>query len=193
MDLPACHAAALDVTAATVAGIGADQWALPTPCDGWDVRYLLNHIVTGNLWVPELVGGRTIEDVGDTLDGDRLGNDSVGAYSASAASAAAAFAAAGAMDAPCAVSYGPVPGSVYCGHRLIDVLVHGWDLAAATRQDTSLPEELCAACLEVLEPQKEELLASGAFGTFVAAPAASGAQTVLLGTLGRSPSWAPPR
>lgn len=187
MDLPACHAAALERTAATVEGIGPDQWSLPTPCDGWDVRYLLNHIIAGNLWVPELVGGRSIEDVGDRLDGDRIGDDPDAAYAASAKSAAEAFAAPGAMEAPCAVSYGPVPGSVYCGHRFIDVLVHGWDLAKATQQDTSLPAALCEACLDVLEPQKDALLATGAFGTAVADPGDGGPQAVLLATLGRHP------
>ena len=63
-----------------------------------------------------------------------LGADPLGAYDASAAVAAATFEASGALEAPCAVSYGPVPGSVYAGHRFIDVLIHGWDLAVATRR-----------------------------------------------------------
>jgi hypothetical protein len=41
------------------------------------------------------------------------------------------------MQAPCAVSYGPVPGEVYLGHRFIDVVVHGWDVAKGTGQDTT--------------------------------------------------------
>ena len=36
------------------------------------------------------------------------------------------------------MSYGPVPGSVYAGHRFIDVLIHGWDLAKATGQDATI-------------------------------------------------------
>ena len=72
------------------------------------------------------------------LDGDLLGDDPAAAYAASAAAAAAVFRRPGALDAPCAVSYGPVPGSVYAGHRFLDVLVHGWDLAVATGQDYAL-------------------------------------------------------
>lgn len=186
MDLPSSHAAALERTARTVGGIGADQWSLPTPCEQWDVRLLLNHVVSGNLWVHELVGGHTIEEVGDRLDGDRLGADPADAYAASAELAADAFSAPGAMQAPCAVSYGPVPGEVYCGHRLIDVLVHGWDLAEATGQDASLPEDLCRTCLDILEPQRAALLGSGVFGTPVPC-GAQDPQTVLLTTLGRRP------
>ena len=99
------------------------------------VRDLVNHVVSGNFWVDELMAGKTIEEVGDRLDGDVLGEDPVAAYDASAQVAAAAFKAEGAMERPAAVSYGPVPGEVYCGHRFIDVLIHGWDLAASTGQE----------------------------------------------------------
>jgi uncharacterized protein (TIGR03086 family) len=101
--------------------------------------------------------------------------------------AAAAFRAAGAMDAPCAVSYGPVPGSVYCGHRFLDVLVHGWDVAKSTGQDTTLDPALVEALWVVVEPQLDMLAGSGAFGTKVEAPAGADRQTQLLEALGREP------
>jgi uncharacterized protein (TIGR03086 family) len=181
------HRQALDATRTTVAGVKADQWAAPTPNEGWDVRALVNHIVSGNLWAAELAAGRTIAEVGDRLDGDVLGNDPLSAYDASAQEAAAAFEAPGALDAPCAVSYGPVPGSVYAGHRFIDVLIHGWDLAVATDQDTTLDPHLVEACLAVVEPQANLLQGSGGYGTNVDAPAGADAQTRLLGLLGRRP------
>ena len=85
------------------------------------------------------------------------------------------------------MSYGPVPGSVYAGHRFIDVVIHGWDLARATGQDPSLDPELVAACTEVLEPQLAMLQGSGLFGTPVEVPARADAQTRLLASLGRHP------
>jgi uncharacterized protein (TIGR03086 family) len=91
--------------------------------------------VSGNLWAAELTAGRTIDEVDDRLDGDVLGDDPLGAYDASATAAAAAFELPSTLDAPCAVSYGPVPGSVYAGHRFVDVLIHGWDVGIATGQD----------------------------------------------------------
>jgi uncharacterized protein (TIGR03086 family) len=145
----------------------------------------VNHIVAGNWWAAELAGGKTIEEVGDRLDGDVLGGDPVAAYDASAAAAKEVFGRAGAMEAPCAVSYGPVPGEVYCGHRLLDVLVHGWDVARGTGQDATLDPELVAACREVIEPQAEMLRGSGMFGDDVTVPAGADEQTVLLGMLGR--------
>ena len=185
MDLPELHARALDVTSPTIAGVKADQWGADSVCRGWDVRTLVNHIVSGNWWVPELVGGRSIEQVGDRLDGDVLGTDPAASYDASATAAAAAFREAGAMERPVGVSYGPVPGEVYCGHRFIDVLVHGWDVATSTGQDARLPADLVDACLEVVVPQQDGLTGSGAFGAVVEVPADADSQTRLLAILGR--------
>ena len=186
-DIAQLHRRALDATHKIVAGIQPDQRTLPTPDEGWDVRALLNHIVSGNLWAVELTAGQTIDEVGDRLDGDLLGDDPLGAYDASAQAAAAAFEEAGALDAQCAVSYGPVPGSVYAGHRFIDVLIHGWDLAIATGQDATLDSALVAACLAVVEPQAGLMQASGSYGSHVDAPADADPQTRLLALLGRRP------
>jgi uncharacterized protein (TIGR03086 family) len=185
VDIVKVHRQALDATRGVVSGIG-DQWGAPSPCEGWDVRTLLNHIVSGNLWAVELGSGRTIDEVGDGLDGDVLGADPLAAYDASARDAAEVFAEPGALDAPCAVSYGPVPGSVYAGHRFIDVLIHGWDLAVATGQDPFLDQELVAAGWEVVEPQIGQLRASGQFGSDVAVPPGADAGTRLLAVLGRT-------
>src|SRR5215469_14878166 len=182
-DIAELHAQALDATGMIMAGIPADRWHAATPCDGWDVRALVNHVVSGNLWAAELAAGRTIEDVGDRLDDDVLGPDPAGSYAASAKAAAAVFREPGALDAPCAVSYGPVPGSVYAGHRFLDVLVHGWDLASATGQDYALDPELMQACQEIIEPQLEAFRGAGAFGPEVAVPADASAQTRFLAML----------
>jgi uncharacterized protein (TIGR03086 family) len=185
VDLPEVHAQALDATRALVAGVQAGQWGDESVCDGWTVRELVNHVVTGNYWAEELGSGKTIEEVGDRLDGDVLADDPTAVYDDSAARAAAVFRAPGAMDAPCAVSYGPVPGSVYCGHRLIDVLIHGWDIAKSTGQDTTLDPALVEACWAVVEPQLSGLQASGAFGSDVEVAPDADRQTRLLAALGR--------
>jgi len=78
-----------------------------------------------------------------------------------------------------------VPASVYCGHRFLDVLIHGWDLARATGQDATLPADLVEACFEVVDPQRDLLEASGMFGTVQSVPAGADRQTQLLAILGR--------
>ena len=186
-DVAGLHRRALDATRSVVAGVRTDQLSGPTPDREWDVRALLNHVVAGNLWAAELASGGSIEGVGDRLDGDLLGDDPLAAYDRSAEPAAAAFEAPGALDAPCAVSYGPVPGSVYAGHRFIDVFIHGWDVAVATGQDARLDPDLVTACLSVIEPQLAMLQGSGMFGSAVDVPADADEQTRLLAVLGRRP------
>src|SRR5215470_11357200 len=185
-DIAELHAQALNQTGRVVAAIKPGQLRADTPCDGWDVHALLNHLVAGNLWAAELAAGGTIAGVGDRLDGDLLGTDPAGAYTASADAAAAVFRRPGAMDAPCAVSYGPVPGSVYAGHRFVDVLVHGWDLAVATGQDASLDADLMDACRQVIEPQADAFRGAGALGPEVEVAADASAQARFLALLGRS-------
>jgi uncharacterized protein (TIGR03086 family) len=186
VDLPEVHARALAETRRFLAGVGADQWAAPSRCAEWDVRSLVNHVVAGNFWVAPLVGGQTIEQVGDRYDGDVLGDDPLSSYDRSAVEAAEAFGAPGAMDAPVAVSYGPVPGSIYAGHRFIDVLVHGWDIARSTGQYPALDPTLVDACWDVLDPQIDLLAGSGMFGTRIDLPADAPSQARLLGLLGRT-------
>jgi len=184
-DIAQLHRRALDATRPVIAGIDSGQLGDATPCAGWDVRALLNHLVSGNLWAVELGSGKTIDEVGSRLDGDVLGDDVLSAYDASAKAAAATFEAPGALDAPCAVSYGPVPGSVYAGHRFVDVLIHGWDLGSATGQDTTLDPELVDAAYELMQQQADMVRASGMFGSDIAVAAGAGAQARLLAFLGR--------
>jgi uncharacterized protein (TIGR03086 family) len=183
--LPEQHRKALDATGRIVRGIDAAHLASSTPCDDYDVRGLLSHVVSGNLWVEPLVAGKTIEEVGDRYDGDVIGDDPGAAYDASARIAGDAFERPGAMEVPVAVSYGPVPGEVYAGHRFIDVLIHGWDLAVATGQNTALDPELVETCWEIVRPQQDLLRGSGAFGNEIEVPDSADSQTRLLAVLGR--------
>lgn len=179
------HGQAIDATRDVVVGISDDQWDQSTPCEEWNVRELVNHIVSGHLWASELAAGKTIEEVGDRFDDDVVGDDPLGAYERAGKLTADVFNAPGALDAPCAVSYGPVPGEIYCGHRFIDTLIHGWDLAKATGQPTDLDPELVQGAIEVVEPQKALLQESGMFAGDVDAPADADPQAMLLSWLGR--------
>jgi uncharacterized protein (TIGR03086 family) len=185
-DIAELHAQALDATGRIVRSVPADRWDAATPCAGWDARALVNHLVAGNQWAAELAAGGTIDGVGTRLGGDLLGDDPAAAYAESAAAAVAVFLRPGALDAPCAVSYGPVPGSVYAGHRFLDVLVHGWDLAVATGQHYVLDPKLMDACRQIIEPQLEAFRSAGALGPQVAIPADASEQTQFLALLGRT-------
>ena len=79
-----------------------------------------------------------------------------------------------------------MPGSLYAGHRFLDVLVHGWDLAVATGQDYTLDPKLIERCRQIIEPQLEAFRSAGALGLEVAVPAGASAQTRFIALLGRN-------
>ena len=58
-----------------VHAIRDDQWGSGTPCTEWDVKALVGHLITEVAWVPPLVGGRSVAEVGDELSGDLTGAD----------------------------------------------------------------------------------------------------------------------
>ena len=89
-----------------VADVQPDRWDRPTPCEGWDVRELVNHVTGEQLWAPHLVAGETVEQVGDRYDGDVLGDDPVGAWRRAAPGSVEAFAEPGALDRTVHLSYG---------------------------------------------------------------------------------------
>ena len=79
-----------------------------------------------------------------------------------------------------------VPGSGYAGHRFLDVLVHGWDLAVATGQGYALDPELMQACQQIIEPQLDAFRNAGALAPQVTVPADASPQTRFLAMLGRT-------
>jgi uncharacterized protein (TIGR03086 family) len=176
-------------TQSIIAAVRTDQAGLPTPCDEWDVRTLASHL-TGVVIRVALVG-----EGADALSvppfAELAGDPAPGwaaAYRSAAARAAAAWADDAKLDAMFAVPWGKVPGRVALAGYVREVLAHGWDLAAATGQQTELDEELGAFALAVAE---RSLPADGRdgipFGPVVEAPAGAGTYAQLAAWLGRTP------
>ena len=74
MDLIDIHARALAEFGRRVATLRPEQRHNPTPCTDWDVNTLVSHLVNEQLWVPPMLAGQTVEQVGDRFDGDLLGD-----------------------------------------------------------------------------------------------------------------------
>jgi uncharacterized protein (TIGR03086 family) len=91
-----------------VKAIGPGDWVAPTPCTDWTVYDLLNHLVSELLWVPALLSGAKMDDVGDQFDGDVLGADPVGAWTDAATNAREAWLRPGVLHSQVDLSYGLV-------------------------------------------------------------------------------------
>ena len=176
---------ALASTRAYVNAAKTDQWQGLTPCSERDVKQAAKHNIGENLWAAELFNRKRIEEVGSRLDGDLAGTDPAGAYAASVEAATLVVSAPGAMEAICHLSSGDYSDSDVAAQLVMDLLVHGWDIAKATGQDSRLDPELVQACLPIVKQLTIQFRSAGVFGENLPVDADADPQTRLLAMVGR--------
>ncbi|MEU6734236.1 TIGR03086 family metal-binding protein [Streptomyces physcomitrii] len=182
------HERALDLFTDRVRAVRPAQWQDPTPCEGWDVRDLVGHLTSEQLWVPPLVrDGATVESAGGALDGDVLGPDPLASWERAAEGAREAFRQPGALDRTVHLSYGDTEARHYCAEMVCDLVVHAWDLSRAVGAEERLPEALVDFVVRELTPRAADLARSGLFAAPVEPPPDADVQTKLLCLLGRRP------
>jgi len=168
-----------------VHAVPADAWDRGTPDEDWSVRDLVGHLVNEHLWVPPLLAGETVAEVGDRFDGDVLGDDPVGAWD-SAITASLASWAQTADDQLVDLSAGPTPAREYAEQMLLDLVVHAWDLARGAGLDERLDPGLVAHVHTYVEPHADAWRKPGIFGAR-AETDSDDPQDQLLCLLGRRP------
>jgi uncharacterized protein (TIGR03086 family) len=166
-----------------------EQWPDATPCPGWDVRALVNHLVMEDRWAVELLSGATIAEVGDRFDGDLLGIDPLGVTTEAAKQSEVAVTEPGALTRVVHLSFGDTPAEEYARELLAEHLIHAWDLAAAIGADRRLDAELVRFCAEWFPGREAEFRTVGLIGPRVDLPQPAGPQDRLLATYGRDPAW----
>lgn len=164
--------------------IQSGQLANKTPCSEWDLKALLNHLVYELLWIPELLGGKTVAEVGDKYDGDVLGSDPNAAWQAALDVALAAVEAAD-LDIPTHLSYADVPASRYITEMAGEVLLHGWDIAQSIKCSLIFDPAVAEAVYKYYLPNIKGFQDGGFVGKAVEVPADASVQTKLLAMMGR--------
>jgi len=139
-------ARSLEDTGQLVEGVRDDQWDQLTPCAAWSVRDLVNHLITGN----QLFARALLDDSPSTAptSTELRPDQCAAAYRESADALLVAFGSPGVLGRVVTVPFGAVPGVVALHLRLVEALVHGWDLAQATGQSARGNEELAEQELE---------------------------------------------
>lgn len=189
MDILAAHRSALRQFDTRVQLIQDSQWGNATPDTDWTVKDLVSHLVNEQLWVPPLLAGRTISQVGDAFDGDVLGEDPKGAWNAAAAAARTAFTEPGALDRQVHLSFGAVAVPVYLEQMTLDLTVHAWDLARGIGADDDMPNDLVTTVLENAKQTAAQWEHSGLFAPAIEVPGCTDDLTELLALLGRQRWW----
>jgi uncharacterized protein (TIGR03086 family) len=122
---------------------------------------------------------------------DVFSGDIAGRYAASVAANRAAWGALDTLDVPITLPFGTVPAMVGINLNVIDVLVHGWDLAKATGAPARLPDDVAAFALSftegMLRPEMRSDAPDASFGPAVPVPDDAPITDRLVGFLGRHP------
>ena len=184
MDLLSSYTDAVRRNHDRVDAVNAGQLGDPTPCAEWDVRALIGHITGGYQMFAAALGR--------PLPPDGTPDDAAGIHRATGEAAIAAFGEPGVLQRTVTLPVGDVPGDMALALALTDAVVHGWDLARATGQDTSIDEDLATALLagaeQMVGPQMRQ--PDGAMPVF-AQPVTIGpdqpAADRLIAFLGRKP------
>jgi uncharacterized protein (TIGR03086 family) len=178
-------AKAIQQATSCVRNVTPDEMANPTPCTEWDLRALLNHMVYELLWVPEILRGKTIAEIGSQFDGDVLRSEPKTSWQHAADTALVAVHGAD-LDQKVHLSYGDVTAEHYINEISSDIFIHTWDLAQAIKCTLIMDAAVTKTVYEFLLPRAEELKNSALFGEPIKVPADADLQTKLLGLTGRS-------
>lgn len=180
------HRQAMQSTTAIIAAIEPAQYALPTPCPAFTVRDLLAHLVSGNKrWVAMAHGEPA---VAVPLVTDLADADAPAAYRETCDEVATAWADPALLDKLVQLPFADVTGAVALGVHTVETVVHGWDLAKATGQPTTIAPDLFAAAWEGTRGIDDSFRGpDGPFGPVVTLPAGSSDTDRLVAWLGRTP------
>ena len=187
MDLNTLYHRTVECWADVVNGVPPDQWEAPTPCRDWSVRDLVNHVVGEDRWTAPLMRGRTIADVGDTLDGDLLGDDPVRSALDAAMEATTVVADVLPGGGTVHLSYGEEQMDEYVRQIAADHLIHAWDLAVATGGDPRLDPHLVGDVAAWFADREPLYRGAGAVGP--RGISHGGSQGDLLAAFGRDSAW----
>jgi uncharacterized protein (TIGR03086 family) len=178
--------------ARVIAGVRDDQLTDPTPCAGTSVAAMLDHFV--GLTVGFRLGAEKSPQTGaPRADADQLPADWRERLPQQLDALVAAWREPSAWEGVTEVGGATLPGAAMGVVALNEVLVHGWDLAAATGQPYEVDEAAAQRCLEFaieLAAGAPEVR-NGMYGPEVPVPEGASAFDRLLGQTGRDPSWAP--
>ncbi len=160
------------------------QFANSTPCTEWNLKQLINHMIYELMWLPDIVSGKTIQEVGDVYDGDLVGDNPIAAWDVASTKALAAVKKAD-LNATAHLSYGDVPMEKYITECGCDMLIHGWDAAQAVKCTLHIKDELAQSAYEYYAPLVKKEGIPGVFGARVETEDNASLQTRLLALVGR--------
>lgn len=155
----------------------SDQLEASTPCEAWTVRELLDHMLDTQLYFLGQARGDDVPPPSPTPPA-LISGDPRGYFEGVRERMLAAY-----QNPSTMKQKGPALGIAFA-----DQLLHGWDVAQATGQDTTMPAGLPEAAYETIHGQFTDEQRAGLFKPEVTVPANAKPQDKLLAFTGRHPS-----
>jgi len=179
-----------------VAQVRDDQWAMEMP-EGFFtratdqrpvLREVINYHAYDDSWVPDMLAGRTMDEVGsDRFRGDLLGDDPRGRFAEIVDRACAAAQTLDDRDRTVHCSFGDFPASAYLWQVTSFRAFRTHDLARLLGFDPTLPPDLVQGLWDEFVPRAEEMRRIGVFREPVPVPDDATLQDRLIALTGRQP------
>ncbi|HEX3793509.1 MAG TPA: TIGR03086 family metal-binding protein [Acidimicrobiales bacterium] len=164
---------------AVVQTMSPEQWESPTPCEEWNARDIVTHIIENHRGVIAAVRGGNSEPLKTDEDPKQAWENACQAICDITGDAEAA---ATEMDGPA----GKMPAGEMIGRFVcMDVLVHTWDLARTIGADERLDQDAVHRAYEALKPMDAMIRHPNVFGPKLDPPTGADLQTEFLYFLGR--------
>ena len=180
-------------TARIVAGVKDDQLTAPTPCTGTPVAAMLHHVV-GLTYAFRMAAEKTPLKAAPRASADDLPADWRTRIPEQLDTLVAAWREPSAAEGMAEAGGVELPAPVMSFVALDEVVIHGWDLAAATGQEYRPDDASAQACFDFVGDRSDEPAdaSQGLFGPVVPIPDDAPVFDRLLGRVGRDPGWTPP-
>ncbi|GAA3861498.1 hypothetical protein GCM10022381_02290 [Leifsonia kafniensis] len=173
--------------------IDHEQLSLAAPAE-WSrkpdptLRDILASHAFDEAWVPDVLAGRTAEEVGGRYEGDLLGDYPIASYDRINDTATHAVTRDLDFDKIVHLSYGDFSLGEYLEHISIYRAFQAWSIARFLGLDYSLPGPLVDGLWEIIGPQVDGFRAMGVFPPEIRVPEDADSQTRLLAKVGY---WVP--
>lgn len=167
-----------------VNSISVKDFIKPTPDDDWDIHHLLMHMAYELYWIPEILQGKTIAEVGDKYDRDLTEGDFKKNWIDGVKKAELAVRSAD-LNATAHLSYADVSNDSYINQVGGELLIHAWDLSKAIEKPLSFSPETAQHLYRNIKPRADSLHRSGLFKPVIEVDEDSDLQIKVLALLGR--------
>lgn len=174
------YQAATQATQQIIAGVTAEQMESATPCSEWDVKALVDHLIGGAAFFSAGLAG-------EEPSGPPQADSPAEAFGMLTSKILEAAKNPSNLERKIQTPFGELSGGEVIFGAFMDATIHGWDLAKATGQDTSMNAAHVEILTQAFAPQMDGLRQGGAFGPEVPASGDASSQDKLLSMMGRKP------